>query len=882
MIGNDRSIRRSLRVLLVAVGVTVWTVSGLNAQQIPHPRDVLGFTPGDDYRIADFPQLQAYFDTLAATSPRVRLSSAGKTRGGNDILVAVITSEENHARLERYQTIARQLARARGVTDEAARALAAEGRAIVWIDAGLHAAEMAHAQHAMLLAHHMATDESSETRQIRDEVVLVLLPCVNPDGLDLVADWYRRTVHTPHQDSPMPWLFNEYSGYENNRDFFMQTQEETKILSRLLYEEWLPQVMYNHHQGFYPTRIFVPPFPDPFNPNIDPGVIRGIELVGAVMQHRFEREGKDGVISRYGFSSWYNGSARTTTYFHNMVGILTETTHDTPSPFLYDPAKLPERFGNGWSTREPSTNYTRPWRGGTLRFRDAIDYMLTGSMGVLEASATFREKLLFGMYQMGARQVALGETVSPVAYVIPPDQHDPQTATRFIEILMRGGVEVHRAMSPFTADGARYGSGSFIIRMAQPFRPYVKDLLEPQRYPDIRHYAGGPPVPPYDNAGWTLSYQMGVHTVAIDRPFDAALVALDAFPVETGRVTNGAASYGLVVDPRHNNAVIAVNRLLGDRADVSRADHAIITGRDTIPAGGFIVRTPHDRARLAEMAPTLGLRVHGLDRAPGAVRRVSRSRVGVYQSWVVEWVDGWTAAEGWTRFVLDEFEFPYVRIVNADIRHGDLRSRFDALVIPNQGVDDIVNGYRPGRRQFGEAHQNLPPPEYQGGIGAEGVAALRSFVNDGGTLILIDRSTDLAIDYLDVPVTNILRDLPEHEFFGPGSIVRLTTDVTNPLGYGMQKTGVAYFRKSRAFTSNDPAVVTIARYGQQPLLMSGWLLGEEHLAGEDAVVQVPKGRGRIIMFGFPVYFRAWPHATFKFFFNALLTHDPPTGRAGLN
>jgi hypothetical protein len=836
-------------------------MSAQTAEQVPHPRDVLGFTPGDDYRIADFSQMQQYFRQLDRASDRVQLTSAGTSTEGNDILVAVISSPQNLARVDHYKDIARRLAYARGVSDEEARRLASQGKAIVWIDNGLHAAETAHAQHAFLLAHRVATEETEEMREIRDNAILVLLPCVNPEGLDLVADWYRKTVGTPHQDSPMPWLFNTYVGYGNNRDFFMQTQVETQLINRLLYFEWLPQIMYNQHQGFYPTRIFVPPFPDPFNPNIDPGVIRGIELIGAAMQHRFEQEGKEGVISRYGFSSWYNGSLRTTTYFHNMIGILTETTHDSPSPFYYDPAAFPDEFANGWSTREPSTNYSRPWKGDTLHFRDALDYMLTGSLGVLDAAAKHREDLLYGVYQMGARQIELGRTEPPVAYVIPPAQHDPPVAAKFIEILMKGGIQVHRADASFTADGRDFPAGSYVVLLAQPFRPFAKDLLEPQRYPDIRRYPGGPPVPPYDNAGWTLSQQMGIRTFSIARPIDADLAELEEYPRVRGDV-HGEARFGYALDPRRNNTFIAVNRLLGDGHQLFRATDSLSLAGASYPPGAFVV-TQRDglAATLEPLAAELGLDVRGVNARPaGELIELRQPKIGLW-------------------FVLDRHEFPYSSVFNAGIRAGDLRSRFDVIVIPSQDLSDIIGGYRLGRRQFGVVHQNLPPSEYQGGIESDGVAALQDFVESGGTLVLVDRAADLAITGFGLPVRNALENLPQESFFGPGSIVGVTSNTTHPIAYGMTEDGAGYFRKSRAyeFDATVGRIQSVVRYASRDLLKSGsgWLLGEEHLAGRAAVLDIPLGNGRVIMLGFPAYFRAQPHGTFKLLFNSLFYGEPP-------
>ena len=535
---------------------------------------MLGFTPGDDYKLADFNQIRSYFEKLDAASDRVMLTSAGKSTEGRDMLVAVISSEANLAKLEHYRDIARRLALVRGLQDDAARSLAREGKAIVWIDNGLHASEVATAQHSLLLGWRVATEESPEMQAIRDNVILVLLPTINPDGLDMVAEWYRRTLGTPYQDSPMPWLYQKYVGHDNNRDFYMQAQEETRIVNRLLYRDWLPQIMYNQHQGTWPPRMFVPPFPDPFNPNIDPQIMRGIDLVGGAMLYRFERERKDGIVSRYEFSTWYNGSVRTASYFHNIIGILTETGHASATPFTYSSADFPRELSNGTSTLEPSTAYPNPWKGGTLHLRDAVDYMLTGSLAVLDVAAKYREQLLYGIYQVGARQIEKGRTEAPVAYLVPPLQHDLPAAAKFIETLMRGAIDVDRAEAPFTADGREYPAGTWVVGLDQPFRAFAKDLFEAQRYPDLRSSPGGKPIPPYDTAGWTLAFQMGVEAIAVAKPFAARLVRLETFPAMAGVVRDersrpapARAGRTYAIAPSTNNSAAVVNRLLrGERA----------------------------------------------------------------------------------------------------------------------------------------------------------------------------------------------------------------------------------------------------------------------------------------------------------------------------
>ncbi len=841
---------------------------------VPSPRAVLGFEPGDDYTLADFRQLLEYFRRLDAASDRVQLRVAGRSTEGNEMLIAIISSEANLARLERYRDISRRLALVRGVTDVEARALAREGKAVVWIDSGLHASEVATAQHAIRLAHQVATDDTPEMQAVRENVVLVLAPCINPDGMTMVVDWYRRTLRTPHQDSAMPWLYQKYVGHDNNRDGYMQTQKETQVVNRLLFAEWLPQIMYNQHQGTYPPRIFVPPFPDPVNPNIDPQIVRGVDLVGGAMQDRFEREGKNGVISRYAFSIWYNGSVRTTSYFHNIIGILTETGHASATPFTYEASRFPPTLSNGVATLVPSVTYPNPWKGGTLHLRDAVEYMLTGSMAVLEVAAKYRERFLYGIYQVGARQIAKGQTEAPVAYVVPTLQHDGPASLAFIGTLMKGGIEVHRASRPFAADGISYPEGTYVVLLAQPFRPFAKDLLERQSYPDLRTHADGPPLPPYDVAGWTLSYQMGVNAVAVARAFDTTnLVQLDSAPEARGEVIAAPDSkvWGYVVDPATNAAAIAVNRLLARGAVVDRlaASFSPRPGVTIQPGAWVVTRGPHSEGLMPQLAETLGLRAWSLHRPPPQrVVPIRARRIGLYKSWVAN------MDEGWTRWLLEQYQFPYKTLNDRDVRAGELRRGFDVIVLPHQSASVIIRGHEASVPAGREGPSNPVPPEYQGGIGEAGVEALKRFVDDGGTLVTLDEASDLALERFGgvfARISNVTRGLDRTVFYCPGSVVRLHVDTSEPVAWGMATETAAYFQGSRAFDTADASARSIARYASMDeVLMSGWLLGADRIARRHAALDVPFGAGRVVLFGFRPQFRAQPHATFKLLFNALL------------
>ncbi len=874
---------RRFAILTILAALVLSRASTPVAQQtVPTPRDVLGFTPGDDYTLADFQQIKDYFEKLDEASDRVQVYSAGKSTEGNDMLVALISSEANLAKVNHYRDISKRLAYVRGVSPDEARALAKDGKAVVWIDNGLHASEVAPAQHSMVLAHRVATDESDEMRQIRDNVILVLLPTVNPDGLNLVVDWYRKHLRTPHQDSPMPWLYQKYIGHDNNRDAYMQTQAETRVVNTLLYREWLPQIMYNQHQaGWPPPRMFVPPFPDPFNPNIDPQVMRGIDLVGGAMLDRFEREQKPGVVSRYQFSTWYNGSIRTAAYFHNMIGILTETWHPSATPYTYDPTRFPKEFDNGVPVRQPSTDQPNPWQGGTVRLADAVDYVLTGSLAVLQVAARYREQFLLGIYQIGARQIEKGTREAPVAYVIPPSQHDVPAAALFIETLMRGAVEVHRADGPFTADGIAYPAGTWVVRMDQPFRPFAKDLFEPQRYPDLRASPGGAPQPPYDTAGWTLAFQMGINAVPVTAPFSAKLTPLTDYPRVEGRISSPptatmhpaarptmasaiaaagqqtASAGAYEIAPTANAAFRAVNRLLAAGVPVSRASAFVATVKD---AGQG--RTLADVTRAEGVD---AVRLAAAPRTPSPALKIAR--VALYKSWVAN------MDEGWTRWLLEQYAFPYSTITDADVRKGRLGDRFDVIILPDQQPRRIVSGHQPGDRPR-EGPWNPVPVEYQGGLGEAGVDALKQFVSAGGRLVTFDAASDLPLQQFGgafARIRNVIAPLPRTTFYCPGSVLRLDVDLAQPLASGMTARPAAYFANSRAFETDDPSVVSVARYAAkaEEVLMSGWLLGAEHLAGRHAVLKVPMGEGEVILVAFRPQFRGQPHATFKLIFNAL-------------
>ena len=501
---------------------------------VPAPREHFGFAPGDDRKLADTAQIFGYFQKLALSSDRIRLVEFGKSSSGKPMYVAFISDPGNLKQLDRWREISRRLALGRPSEPEA-RALAAEGRAIVWIDSGLHASEVAPAQHAPELAYRLLTEEDPETQTIRQNVILLQIPVINPDGLDWVAQWYRQNVGTPYELAPLPTLYQKYAGHDNNRDYFMLNLAETRNVTRMLFQEWFPQIVYNQHQSPpFPARIFIPPYAEPLNPNIPAAVMEGINVIGMTMKERFARENKAGVLSYWGFDAWWNGGLRSVPAFHNMHGILTETAGTTlATRRTYAADAIPQAFGNGNPAREPSIFYPNPWRGGAWGVREAIDYMLTADYAILTHAAARRSDFLLKSWQMARASMDAGSRGNPYAYIVAPQQWDQPTAMEFLERLAASGVVVERARSAFQAGGKSYPAGTFVLPAAQPFRPYLVDLVEPQRYPELRSGPGAPQRRPYDIAGWTLSMQMGVALDRINDRFEASLEPVDRVPAPT-------------------------------------------------------------------------------------------------------------------------------------------------------------------------------------------------------------------------------------------------------------------------------------------------------------------------------------------------------------
>jgi hypothetical protein len=839
-----------LRLLVLAIACLMFGAPVSAQPRIPEPKDLFGFVPGTDYKLASHAELVEYFQQLAAASDRIIVEEIGRSTLGKPMILAMISSEANLQNRERYREIARRLALARGVSESDARALAQEGKAIIWIDGGLHATEVAHAQHTPELAWWLVTSEEDEARRIRDNAILLLMPNMNPDGLDIVRDWYYRNLGTPFETTGTPTLYHHFIGHDNNRDWYMFTQVESQAVARQLYHTWFPQIVYNHHQSSpFPGRIWGPPMKDPVNPNLDPLIVSTINQIGEHMRKRFDEEGKPGYNSGIVFDMWWNGSMRGAPDFHNMAGFLTETAlHRYATPRCYTEDEIPDTFGaraGNLPAKTPTTNYTNPWLGGCWPLRSAVDYMMTSSRATLDIGAKLKEDFLYNIWRMGTRQIARGERAEggPFAYVIDlAEQHDPTRTVEFLRTFRLGGVEIRQADAPFSAGGKQYPTGTYVLG-PQAFRPYVVDLIEPKRFPERLQYPGGPPDPPYDMTGYELAIQMGVHVERVTEPFPLPSRMVNEVAAAPGGVT-GSGSAGYAMSPNLTQGVKAVNRLLKAGARVAWA-----------PDGQVIVRGA-SRAAVEREGRALGVMFTALARLPGGLQEVRAPRIGLYKSWLGN------MDEGWTRWILEQFEFEYRNLTNADIQDADLLA-YDIIIFASEGDARIRNGHAPGSM----------PEEFVGGVGDEGVARLKAYVERGGWVMAWDQAADFAISAFELPLRNTVRGVRSQDFFIPGTLLRVQTRPEHPLAFGMEREAVAMFNSSQALELTNPVatgVEVFAEYVPEGFLVSGWELGgSEYLAGKVAGARVRVGRGSVVTYGFRPGWRGQPHNTFKLLFNPL-------------
>jgi len=914
-----------LKKSFVFVAVLCLYTLTVSAQKTPSPKDHFGFAIGDNYQLATFTQTEAYFKKLSETSDRAKYTVIGKTEEGRDQFMMIITSPKNQEKLAHYKEISQKLGTADATVEEA-KQLAKEGKAVVWIDGGLHATETVGIHQLIETAYQLVSRNDDETLRILDDVV-ILMTHANPDGQELVTNWYMREDKPEKRSlSGLPRLYEKYAGHDNNRDFYMLNLKETQNIGRQLFIEWIPQIMYNHHQsGPAGSVVAGAPYRDPFNYVFDPLIITGLDAVGAAMQNRLNAEAKPGYTSKAGsvFSTWYNGGLRTTTYFHNMIGLLTEII-GSPNPSnvpLVTNRLIPD-------AATPNPVVPQKWL-----FRQSIEYSVSLNYAVLNYASRHRDELLYNIYLMGKNSIDKGNrdtwSLSPSkteamnrlfqdsldnvktggannnttgrnsrsnipqkfydsvmnnnsfkdarGYIIPSDQPDLATAVVFLNALIKTGVVVHTATADFTVAGKKYPANSYIVKTSQAFRPHVLDMFEPQDHPNDFQYPGGPPVPPYDAAGWTLAYQMGVQFDRIMEGFVGPFVKNPNGQIIKIKGRIESAGKGYILDARVNQSFNAVNILLNEGVAVYRITNS--PDENAYSNGSFYIPSGSKTKLIAEkIINESGAGFLKAIQKPGSLVKIKKARIALWDSY------GGSMPSGWVRWIMEQFNYSIDVIYPKDIDTGNLRSKYDVIVFVD-GAIPSVNGRNSGR---GAATPANVPEEYKNRIGRitadRSIPQLKIFLEQGGNIVTIGSSTQLAY-HLKLPVTDAMIDiengteksLSRDKYFTPGSILRTAVDNKMLSAAGLNKETDVYFDNSPVFHINPDAessglIKPIAWFNTDKPLRSGWSWGQAYLKNGVTSFEAKVGKGKLFAFGPEITFRAQSYGTFKFLFNQLYTY----------
>ncbi len=811
------------------------------------PEAHLGFPVGADRKLANWQQVMSYFYRLAEQSDRIIVEEIGRSTEGRPMILATISHPDNLANLDYYRQIQQQLADPRGLDEAKAKELVEQGKTICLITCSIHASEVGATQMSMELAYDMATQNDAVTQEILHNVIFLLVPSLNPDGLDIVVKWYEASLGTKYEGMLLPELYQKYAGHDNNRDWFMATQAENRVAIEKIHNVWHPQIVLDQHQqSSEGPRFVLPPFIDPYDANVDP-ILRGmVNWLGMSIASEMNGRGFKGVATNLTYDAF--SPSRAYQHYHGGVRILSEAA----SVRIASPVEIKElRERRGFDPRVATWNHPQPWEGGQWRLRDIVDYDKACAWACLRHAARYRDSWVENFYRIHKKAVEYNQ--APYAFIIPIDQSDPVTAAEMLEVLMLGGVEVMRTLEDFTLEGVTYPAGTLVVPLNQPYGAYAKTLLEAQPYPDLRLYPGGPPRRPYDVTAHALPLQMGVNVIPANTPIQPAWEEVTMVPpaiAPASRFKSKAIGKNLLIDPRSNKAYALVWQALQEGAVVGRTQEPL----GDFPLGSFLLQADSQTleglgAECAQHALPYQSIAEDL-----ATRQLTRTpRIGLYRGSIPN------ADEGWTRYIFDTYAIPYVSVGDAELRQGDVLKQLDCLILPSSRLQALTSGLP----------SDVFPAEFSGGIGARGADQIRRFVERGGTLIALDNACEWAIQQLWLPVENVVADLPPEKFYVPGSFLRILFDPQHPMSYGLGRETNVVFLRSPAFKVAAGAR-SVATYPLQNPLVAGWILGAEYLQGKSALVEVPLGKGTVLLIGFRSQFRAQARGTYRVLFNAIM------------
>jgi hypothetical protein len=840
--------KASLAILILIGCFCQVAVAQQKISSIPSPTDFLGFSPGEDYRLANYEEIVSYFQLLDKLSSRIRLQELGKTTEGRPFFLAIISSADNLQKTAQIIDTQQRLADPRTIIDAEARRLIREAKVIVSINCSIHPREIGPSQMSMELAYQLVSIFSRDIEVLLDNVVLLLIPAHNPDGLDRVVDWYKQRKGSEYEAGPLPALDHTYAGHDLNRDWFALTQNETRLTTQEVFNVWRPHIVFDLHQmGSFGARMFVPPFADPYDPMMEPVIQADLAFIGTAIAADLTAQGNSGVAFNVYFDSF--SPARNYVNYHGGVRVLGEiASARLASPLNITPEIL--KPTGDFDPRVRSWNQPLPWKGTVWRLGDIVDYSLNASYSILKNATRNRELWLNNAYNL-AKESAIPTDEKPT-FLIPPKQHDLYATYELLNLLRIGLVEFYWAKHDFVIDDTLYPKGTIIIPSAQPYCSYVRSLLETIPYPEKFDQDQGKPLPPFDVTTHNLPLLFGVKVVPVKGSINADLEKVTKLSVPSGSIKGQSRGYGFLVDFRSNQAIKGLQRLYKEPSNLYWLADSVTADGEKLPPGTIYIKSNRIDP-IQSIADEFSLRVWPSPELRGVrALQLFKPRVGLYQSWLAP-ID-----EGWTRFLFDTFGIEYAILKDVDIRTTNLAEQFDVIILPDQSAEKIIKG----------AKEDTLPLEYCGGIGQNGVEQLRHFVESGGTLVTLNQASEVPLSYFWLQAKNVVKGMNPSDYYAPGSLLKILINTSTPLGYGMPREAAAFNENSPAFDLGEGQ--RIATYPGENLLLSGWLIGERYLSLKTAVAELPIGRGSVVLLGLRPQFRAQTRGTYKLLFNAII------------
>ena len=847
-----------------------------SSSDIISPTDFFGFKPGSDRMLFDYDALIRYLRQLDQVSEKLQMSEIGTSPLGKTMYLALFSSPENLANIERLQTINKKLALNEDLPSPERDQMFEDGKVFVLATLSMHSGEVGPTQAAPLIAHELITSDDQEIEEWLKNVVYMMVPCHNPDGMDMIVTHYKKTKGTTNEGSSMPGVYHKYVGHDNNRDFVTLSQSDTKAIARIYNQDWFPQVLVEKHQmGWYTSRYFVPPTHDPISENIDATLWNWMTIFGSNLMTDMTREGLAGVSQHYLFDDYWPGSTETALW-KNVIAMLTEAASVQYATPIYIEANELKGFGKGLSEYKKSINMPLPWPGGWWRLSDIVDYEIVSTKSILKTAASHRKAILKFRNDICKKEVAKGHSEPPYYFIIPKDQRDMSEFMNLIDLLMEHGIRVYSLKSSIFIKQRAFQKGDIVVPLAQPFRAFIKEVLEKQYFPERHYTPGGEMIKPYDITSWSLPLHRGIETIQINErspDIETSLVSLKN-PIRlhpAAQIENSP----ILLDVYNNESYKIVFKHLAKDKKVERLSQQYDHKGRIFTKGSFVIREPLEtKEGDYSIPPTFLAETSQLKTVQQKMPRIALVETYFHD------MDA-----GWTRFVFDSYAIPYKVIRPGEILKTDLKN-FDIIIFPDSDKELLLSGKYKSKDRY---YISNYPKEFTKGLTSDGLAKIAEFINSGGLVISWGRSTRLFTGTLQIkkgeklveefqfPVQDISSDIEKQGLYCPGSLLRMNLKSDHPLTWGMPKSVGIFYRGRPLFSTTVPSFDmdrrVIGRFPETDILMSGYCEKEKLLGNKTILVWLKKGKGQVILFGFTPQFRASTQATYKLLFNALLVQQ---------